>query len=886
MPRNKSFIDLIWPVAGLDRSLPFQRQPPYTTPDAQNVRPDGSISLRERGGSRPGLRKAFRTPLGGPIRMLTKLAVLDQDQSSGYSFLNILDLPSQSGIYSGLKGMSGGRAIVTLPSGLDPNGIYEVEVVIAPADGATALNGSVSVHLDLPTETSDPLVDSITVRITFSGSSYQIDMLVYESSVLTATHTTGSQAMDPLSSGILSCEVNPGTNEIIVRWRHATELTQTIASLDDRDFSVSVDSSDGSVVATDITHAWVRDPSLAVLAQNPRRDLVVAVAGGTLFYESFPSYMTPLVTSTTLRNDVELQAVDREQKLYIADYGIAGKGEGASIAASSYDTLTTGTLDAGISTDHLLQILDSDYSQNTFQDVYVDGADGGTFRLIFKGSPTADIAWDANAAAVQSALAALNELESGDIAVTGDGTIGTPWRIEFQGQLEGKEAAELDYLASGLTDSTTTATIVVNVTTVQIGNGGTFIAGTYNITGVGSGIQFSPSIPVGIGFTGNITGVKYEIAIPPKVFDPKEGTLTVHAASKGVTPAGARLVTLYRDRIVYAGSDNFPHLWWMSRQGDPDDWDFSQEDSGAAVFAQASVGGQLADPVTAMIPHSDECLIIGSYNSLWILRGDPGYGGSVDQLSRKIGIVGQNAWCRTPDDMVVFLSHDGVYVIPAGCSGFPSSISRERLPDELICKSTNTDAISLEYDSIFRGVHISLTRRDGGTGNHWWFDWESKSFWRVSLHEDHEPFSSHERVLWGGCPSSLMGCRDGYIREFDRDTHTDDGEHEIESYIDFGPFMLDRGGFNEGILAELRATLGHSSGAVDWEVRAGDGGETAFLAAVRESGTWGRHGLNYNSLPRVRGVAAIVRVKNSEKVRWVLERVTGIIQGVGKRRVR
>jgi len=86
------------------------------------------------------------------------------------------------------------------------------------------------------------------------------------------------------------------------------------------------------------------------------------------------------------------------------------------------------------------------------------GATGGTFTLslFVSGSgtdTTAPIAWDASAAAVQSALEALSNADAGDVSVTG--AAGGPWTVEFTGALGGTGMSTLGQDASGLTPSGT-----------------------------------------------------------------------------------------------------------------------------------------------------------------------------------------------------------------------------------------------------------------------------------------------------------------------------------------------------------------------------------------------------------------------------------------------
>ena len=94
------------------------------------------------------------------------------------------------------------------------------------------------------------------------------------------------------------------------------------------------------------------------------------------------------------------------------------------------------------------------------------GATGGTFTLSFNradgtgSQTTAPIAWDASAAAVQSALEALSNVDAGNVSVTG--AAGGPWTVEFTGSLGGTDVFTLGKDASGLTPSgTVTVTVPV-----------------------------------------------------------------------------------------------------------------------------------------------------------------------------------------------------------------------------------------------------------------------------------------------------------------------------------------------------------------------------------------------------------------------------------------
>lgn len=154
-------------------------------------------------------------------------------------------------------------------------------------------------------------------------------------------------------------------------------------------------------------------------------------------------------------------------------------------------------------------VTDSSTAANEVQKVQVK-AKAGTFKLTFDGKTTAPIAFDALAAAVQSALVALSNIDSGDVEVTGgpgdeNGT--APYVVTFKGKLAKQNVPELVADATGLTEGTKTVTITTQTpgdsVAVDVGiydaelnrlasNGGTEVAAT---TGA-KALDFSESIRV------------------------------------------------------------------------------------------------------------------------------------------------------------------------------------------------------------------------------------------------------------------------------------------------------------------------------------------------------------------------------------------------------
>ena len=92
---------------------------------------------------------------------------------------------------------------------------------------------------------------------------------------------------------------------------------------------------------------------------------------------------------------------------------------------------------------------------------------GGTFTISFDGQTTAAIAWNATAAAIQSALVALSNIGTGNVVVTGGPMPGTLATITFGGHLGGLNLAEITTTLTNLTGGTPVSVIATTVAGVQ-----------------------------------------------------------------------------------------------------------------------------------------------------------------------------------------------------------------------------------------------------------------------------------------------------------------------------------------------------------------------------------------------------------------------------------
>lgn len=109
---------------------------------------------------------------------------------------------------------------------------------------------------------------------------------------------------------------------------------------------------------------------------------------------------------------------------------------------------------------------------------------GGTFRIVFSGVTdeiTAELAYNANAAAVQAALEALPSIGAGNVTVTG-GPLGSTLTVTFGGDLAGKPIV-LTAISSATNSSSDLVAITVTATAAGKPAGGYF--GKYDDSAIG-----------------------------------------------------------------------------------------------------------------------------------------------------------------------------------------------------------------------------------------------------------------------------------------------------------------------------------------------------------------------------------------------------------------
>src|SRR5207244_7088633 len=124
-------------------------------------------------------------------------------------------------------------------------------------------------------------------------------------------------------------------------------------------------------------------------------------------------------------------------------------------------------------------------------------------------------------------------------------------------------------------------------------------------------------------------------------YDPVAATGGAWPITAGSPPDGGRLLCTWRGRLVVSGVNTDPQNWFMSKQLDPTNWDYSPAviTESQAVAGNNSLAGYVGDVINTMIPWSDDVLIFGGNQSLFQMTGDPMAGGRIDRISDTVGLA-------------------------------------------------------------------------------------------------------------------------------------------------------------------------------------------------------------------------------------------------------
>ncbi len=285
--------------------------------------------------------------------------------------------------------------------------------------------------------------------------------------------------------------------------------------------------------------------------------------------------------------------------------------------------------------------------------------------------------------------------------------------------------------------------------------------------------------------------------------------LTYLTASAGTVPQDCRIVTTWQGAVWFAGAIETPHILYASRTGDHTDFNYTAlpEDEGGAFATIGDNEGLLGEPITALIPQTADTMIVGCIGSIYALRGHPRRGGSMEVLSSTIGILGQGAWAKGPDDTVYMMTKVGMVTLSPQAGAVPTEISRTKIPDELVGLAfDSTDpVISMAFDTRWNGIVITIR---GDQQQSWWYDIEDGGFHRMLF--DSYPtvlmtFSELDSnntsgVMWGG------GSAYGGLARMDLD-----GAEIIPYNLLIGPIKISPNASMKSMVTKVKMVLGLST---------------------------------------------------------------------------
>lgn len=335
------------------------------------------------------------------------------------------------------------------------------------------------------------------------------------------------------------------------------------------------------------------------------------------------------------------------------------------------------------------------------------------------------------------------------------------------------------------------------------------------------------------------------------------------SATFGTIPAQLTLGVSWNGRPVVSGNEDDPNQWYMSRQGNPWDFNYIANDPQAPISGEDAEPGKVGDVVVALIPYSKDYFVFGCANSIWYMVGNPAANGALLSLDDTGGILDSQAWCIDKEDNLYMLTTTGLLKIPVNF-GQPQNLLEVTYPDFI--KDLGFDAslhrIILGFDKMRNGIKIVKTTLTTGANSCWWYDLNKKydsrgQIFTGGLFPETYPNECGIYCLFDYAAvdvaySGLMhGCKDGYVRIESSSVVDDDiggSDQLINSYITFGPIALNAADKEGSVTSMSIATIGGLAGGSE-----ADSDDVAFKAWTGLSADEVAEKLIANTSPQIGG---------------------------------
>ena len=426
----------------------------------------------------------------------------------------------------------------------------------------------------------------------------------------------------------------------------------------------------------------------------------------------------------------------------------------------------------------------------------------------------------------------------------------------------------------------------------------------YDITSRNTGDSLTISLLNGdpIESKAGTTSAVWSLPRSAKILDLEDGTLARWEAKDGknVVPHGSKMIITWQDRMVLANDQINPHVWYMSRNGDPNDFLYGSEDLGSPIAGTNFQAGLIGEPLTALIAHNKSCLLFGAEDSIWLMRGDPMQGGYIERLSDDIGVVGPFAHTKTDQDATYFISHVGLYMMPSGCGDVPTPVSRDKIPARGPVDWGSNDA-HLAFDVVHNGLMLLYLETATHTFKSVWFDLKHGGFWPLSFSPKQHSRLFHYQPAAGrdgqkALGSLMFGGDSGEVSQLDGNSIGDYGSSTaVTSSVVVGPIKMSPSPAQSAMIREIQ-TVGEfslaSSGAVHAIIRVGPTAKYATIDFAEDKNEVALAPWTFSSVltsvtenPRVSGHAMTLEIiSTAGHTGWAFDEACLTIAPLGKAR--
>lgn len=410
-----------------------------------------------------------------------------------------------------------------------------------------------------------------------------------------------------------------------------------------------------------------------------------------------------------------------------------------------------------------------------------------------------------------------------------------------------------------------------------------------------SGSSFNANAPV-IFSAECFADLFYVDATTIKYYDSSSDTVETWTPTAGSLPtnggAYCTLICNWRGRIVLSGLAGDRQNWFMSKLGDPFDWDYSPtyRSEAQAVAGNNALAAKSPDSINCLIPVNDDVLLFGCDHSIWMMRGDPMAGGRIDLVSDSIGMPWGNAWCKDDHGVIYFYSNrSGVCIFTP--DGGVQEISTQ-IHDRFMDLDMSARLCTMAYSPQEQGVYVYFCLLTAAANQtHYFFDIRTKSWWpqshSPSTAGNLDPVAVH---LYDGDAASdrqllVGGFANGAVFKVDMDAD-DDAGRAISSHCYLGPVQVPG-----GVLYETQVTLAENSDTTALSVFSGNSARQAYASGVANTyqitTTLATAGRNYAIRERCFGDAFYFKLFNTTlDLSWSLEKIDCTFKQGGRTRQR